>query len=122
MELEYILTNAEKEFWEIVGYFCAVFTFGLAFRYFYSFFWERKAWYTRKRLLWFLKETTLPKSESVEKSRVWETFGYTITLSGEVVYVFKGDNLILSSYHENFGPDKKRYDEILNILRKEINP
>jgi hypothetical protein len=124
INIMYIAGKKEEIFYTILGYIISMLTLGFSFRYYYPLFFERGVWYTRKNLLHYLQNNDLPNPEVEGKSYRWCFGRYNLYyfLDGAESFHFleKADNCVLSSWHNETGPDAKRYSKIKEILEKEI--
>jgi hypothetical protein len=124
INLEYTQSEKEKSFWVVVGMIVGILIF--PWKYFYTFFFEREQYFTRKNLLKYLQNNPLPpfvEPEGYPGSYCWTIDHYRL-------YLWKGDPIslhrtedsecVLCSFYSK-GIDEKRTKKIEDLLKKEIS-
>jgi hypothetical protein len=121
INLEYTPSKREEAIYVFLGW-CSL---GILWRWYYSFFFSRKEYFTRKNLLNYLQ--TYPISFPIflpyHKTYQWVFESYYLYFweDGRIsLHDVKTNNCILSSFHCKKGPDAKRYKMIKEILKSVI--
>ena len=122
-KLEYIPSKKEEALWSITGIFLIFLTLGFTWKR-YSFFFNRKGYFTRKNLFEYLLLNQLPslKKLSYYDAYVWEFNNYRLYLwkDNHISLHIEDTNCILCDYYDPKGADLKRYNKINSILKQEI--
>ena len=115
------LSKKKKKFWEILGWL----TCFISLWFFYSNFWEREEYLTRKNLLKWLQNNNLPpKDPFILLGHSWKFDGYTLylwTCSGyeNDVSLHTENGCVLDSFISGV-MDKRNNKKIQNILIAEV--
>lgn len=113
INLEYEITKSRVRFWEVIGFISAFLTLGLTFKYYYAFFFERKAWYLRKNLLEYILDNPLKCGQSQ-----WNIGPYHLHTFSNTYGLFKGETCILCRSIATAGPDLKRCQKLFKLIKE----
>jgi hypothetical protein len=108
-----------KRFYIVLGIVAIIATAFIAWVLYYSFFFEREDWLTRKNLLKWLTENELPEPRL-------SSFGFEYNINGLKLYLWNGGTVslhdkdfVLSSFTGGYF-DRRNYNKIKQILVENI--